>query len=248
MPKLQFKISYPVKPLFINQRFGEVANLDYYKKNGIDFKGHNGIDFMAKHGQPVYACHDGIAYVQVDDRQGHGVILITEESFDYKGKQAYFKTLYWHFIPQIPVVNGQRVKKGDILGYADSTGLSTGDHLHFGLKPMTGTDPWESSNIEQNNGYYGAIDPVPYFDGKFAYNEDINVTFKRDLHVGLKGDDVRELQAVLIELGYLADDCCTGYFGFKTLGAVVKYQQENGISPAWGYVGKLTRSNLNSKY
>lgn len=245
---MKFSMSYPVKPLFINQKFGEVANLDYYKKNGLTFVGHNGIDFMAKHGQPVYASHDGVAYPEVDNRSGHGVVVITSNTYEYNGTQAYFKTIYWHFIPEIPVHWGQAVNKGDILGYADSTGLSTGDHLHFGLKPMSGANPWESTNLEQNNGYSGAIDPMPYFDGTYAYNENKELTFKRDLHVGLQGDDVRELQALLVELGMLAPDCITGYFGFKTLGGVIKYQQANGISPAWGYVGKLTRSNLNSKY
>ncbi len=245
---MKFQISYPVQPLFLNQNFGEVANLSYYQANGVNITGHNGIDFMAKHGQPVYAAHDGIAYPEVDTKQGHGVVLISLEKFDYKDTQAYFKTIYWHFIDNIPVRNGQYIKKGDILGYADSTGLSTGDHLHFGLKPISGMDPWESSNLEQDNGYMGAIDPTSYFDGKFAYDSDKQATFLRDLYLGKSGDDVRELQAILIELGYLAPDYLTGNFWFKTLGAVIKYQQANNISPAWGYVGRLTRINLNSKY
>lgn len=244
----KFTISYPVKPIFYNQKFGEVSNLPYYQTNGVNIVGHNGIDFMAKHGQPVYAAHDGIAYPEVDAKQGHGVVLITPETFDYKGEAAYFKTIYWHFIDNIPVAWGQFVKKGEIIGYADSTGLSTGDHLHFGLKPMRGNDPYESSNIEQDNGYLGAIDPMPYFDGTFAYEADTNATFVRDLSLGKSGDDVRELQAILIELGYLTPDCLTGFFWFKTLGAVIQYQKANNISPALGYVGRLTRANLNSKY
>lgn len=243
-----FTMSYPLQPIFINQKFGEVANLDYYKKNGIVFTGHNGIDYMAKHGQPIYAAHDGVAYPEVDSKQGHGVIVITRETYPYENIQAYFKTIYWHLIDNIPVQAGQIVKKGDIIGYADSTGLSTGDHLHFGLKPMYGSDPYESSNIEQNNGYTGAIDPTPYFDGKFAYSENKDVTFKRDLFYSCTGDDVRELQSILIELGLLAPDCITGFFGFKTLGGVIKYQQVNNIKPAFGYVGKITRASLNTNY
>lgn len=245
---MKFAISYPVKPLFINQKFGEVANLAYYQNNGVNFTGHNGIDFMAKHGQPVYAAHDGIAYPEVDEKQGHGVVLVTLYKYDYKDTQAFFKTIYWHLIDSIPVKYGQYIKKGEILGYADSTGLSTGDHLHFGLKPMYGSDPYDGGNIEQNNGYFGAIDPLPYFDGTFAYDENPMPSFLRDLYFGCTGDDVRELQAILIEQDYLDSDCLTGFFGMKTLGGVIKYQKANNIFPPWGYVGRLTRINLNSKY
>lgn len=245
---MKFTISYPVKPIFINQKFGEVANLAFYQKNGINITGHNGIDFMAKHGQPVYASHDGIAYPETDDKQGHGVVLVTLNKFDHPEGQAYYKTIYWHLIDNIPVTWGQQVKKGDIIGYADSTGLSTGDHLHLGLKAMYGPNPLESGNYDQDNGVMGAIDPMPFFDGTFAYDENKAITFMRDLFYGRSGDDVRELQAILIELGYLPSDCLTGFFGFKTLGAVIKYQQINSISPAWGYVGRLTRISLNKKY
>lgn len=244
----EFKISYPVKPLFITQTFAEVANLEYYKKNGVNITSHNGIDYLAKHGQPVYAAHDGIAYPEVDDKQGHGVVVVTVNKHPYKKTEAYFKTIFWHLIDNIPVTGGQFVKKGEIIGYANSTGLSTGDHLHFSLKPMYTSNPFEGSNIEAGNGLGGAIDPTPYYDGNFAYNENKEVTFTRDLYFGKNGDDVLELQAILIELGYIGEECYTGFFGFKTLGGVIKYQQVNNISPAFGYVGRLTRINLNSKY
>src|SRR5260370_31962867 len=69
---------------------------------------------------------------------------------------------------------GVAVKAGDLLGYADNTGLSTGDHLHFGLKPQAEAEPagtW--INVAQTNGYLGAIDPTPYLNGRFA--EDIKL-------------------------------------------------------------------------
>jgi len=174
---MKFTLTHPVQPISINQKFGEIANLAYYQANGINFIGHNGIDFKAYHGQPIYAAHDGMAWYEIDDQQGHGVILCTQEQFDYKTEQAYFKSIYWHMCdsskePQYrsPIESytdtskdGLLVKRGDLLGYADTTGLSTGDHLHFGLKPMLLRYPGDSVNIEQNNGYMGAIDPQPYF-------------------------------------------------------------------------------------
>ena len=60
--------------------------------------------------------------------------------------------------------DGQEVKCGDLLGLGDSTGLSTGDHLHFGLKPCN--KDGVSSN--EGNGYFGAIDPIPFYENIFV--------------------------------------------------------------------------------
>lgn len=175
--KMQFKIFFPVKPANVNQGFG-VANPIY---NGIIPSGkHNGIDFQAYHGQPVYATHDGVCYVEVDANQGHGVVLRTLQQYDRGPNdptQVFFKTIYWHLatgechggIHKIQVVDGQHVKAGDLLGFADNTGLSTGDHLHFGEKPcLQGEESGAWFNSEQNNGYLGAIDPALSFNGYFA--------------------------------------------------------------------------------
>ena len=63
--------------------------------------------------------------------------------------KAHAKTIYWHLIKEIPVKVGQKVQAGDVVGYADNTGFSTGDHLHFGLKPQEkGENDWTWVNIE----------------------------------------------------------------------------------------------------
>ncbi len=75
-------------------------------------------------------------------------------------------------------------------------------------------------------------------------------SFTRDLHVGSSGNDVTELQKILIGEG---DDIPAitsgatpyGYFGAQTKTAVIKYQKAHGITPASGYVGRLTRAVLN---
>lgn len=181
MPKLI--LSYPLNPYGLNQGFG--VNGAYYQANGINIKGHNGLDLRAYHGQPVYASHDGTAFYETDDHQGHGVVIISDKPYGYKGGLSFYKTIYWHFIepsttyPQL-VTNGQNVKRGQQIGWADSTGLSSGDHCHFGLKPITdGKAPLSGDapdinigawvNQEPNNGYLGAIDPTPYFDGSYAH-------------------------------------------------------------------------------
>lgn len=165
-------LSLPVIPFHLNQGFG--VNYVTYKQFGL--QGHNGLDLEAYHGQPVYASHDGTVIIEVDDDQGHGVVLVSDQMYDYNGSLAYFKTIYWHLCDPVkepsypyPVKTNQKVKRGDLIGYADNTGFSTGNHLHFGLKPMAmGESVLTTMNIEQNNGYMGAIDPTPYLDMNYT--------------------------------------------------------------------------------
>ena len=173
-----FKLYYPVKPWINFQKFGvchPVVCHIYKKQLGLD--GHNGIDAVAKHGQIVRASHDGIVtFAGEDGSAGYGVVVRTLDKHEYnepKVGEAYYKSIYWHLLSDgIKVRAGQKVKTGDVIGLADSTGISTGDHLHFGVKPMyKGEKDWEWWNAEQNNGFKGAIDPEPFFTGTHA--EDI---------------------------------------------------------------------------
>lgn len=75
-------------------------------------------------------------------------------------------------------------------------------------------------------------------------------TLNRDLLLGSVGDDVVLLKKFLVNKGFMdASDptSSTNYFGVQTLNAVKKYQTVNGISPADGYVGPMTRISINSK-
>ena len=67
-------------------------------------------------------------------------------------------------------------------------------------------------------------------------------TFMRDLFYGIEGIDVKELQDILISEGYLAKGKNTGYFGYLTQTALVKYQKAKAIIPAVGYFGPKTRA------
>lgn len=156
----------------IGQGFGECfpSVCAQYKAWGL--KAHNGLDLAAYHGKPIYAAHDGIVtYAGVDANEGYGVVIRTEEQMeDSSGQPQFWKTIYWHITSDIPVRVGQRVRIGDLIAYADNTGFSKGDHLHFGLKPIAkGENDWTWSNTEQNNGYLGAVDPMPYMSTMTAY-------------------------------------------------------------------------------
>lgn len=77
--------------------------------------------------------------------------------------------------------------------------------------------------------------------------------FTRDLTVGSTGADVMDLQRVLNGNGYPVASSGAGapgsestYFGAKTQAALAKWQAANGISPAAGYFGPITRAKLAS--
>lgn len=161
-------LCYPLEVVHIGQRFGENQLAAY--KEILKLAGHNGLDMRAVDGTPVYATHDGeITFAGEDGSAGLGVVIRTLEQFEYNGQPTHFKSIYWHLKRgSIIVTVNQKVKKGEKIGEADNTGMSTGSHLHFGLKPTTqGEQSWQWFNLEQNNGYNGAIDPLGYFDGTF---------------------------------------------------------------------------------
>lgn len=159
----------PLKPFFLGQEYGEentAAHLrQLYATYGL--KGHNGLDIGAYRGQPVYCACDGkVSYVETSSGTGLAVEVLSQIG------DKYYKHVYGH-LQGYNVVRNQEVPVGTVLGWADSTGASTGDHLHFGLKECTK----EGKTLNYDNGYKGAIDPLPYmFD---AYAIDIAPYFKQ---------------------------------------------------------------------
>lgn len=167
MKKLE--LWYPVHPALFTQKFGENPN---YYRSAIGTLGHTGIDFVAEDGRNVRASHNGVVtYAGEDGAGGLTCVVRTLEPFEYNEGASFFKTIYCHIKKNsFRVRPGQRIAVGDILAQADNTGLSTGSHLHFGLKPVRpGEADWQWYNTEQDNGFYGAIDSMPYFNGRSAY-------------------------------------------------------------------------------
>ncbi len=69
-------------------------------------------------------------------------------------------------------------------------------------------------------------------------------TFTRDLTIGSVGADVTALQTLLINRGFGIPAGATGYFGAQTQAALARYQAANGIAPAAGYFGPITRAHV----
>lgn len=230
----KFEIHYPIDTLWKTQDFGVTSFLDYYKNNGVILTGHNGIDYSLAYGYPIRAAHDGIAYYEVDNSQGHGVVVRTEQEYDYNGKPAFMKSIYWHMIDgakdpkyKSPIMgkSGVRVRTGDIIGYANSTGLSTGNHLHFGIKPCALGEPHNTwYNLEQNNGMYGAIDPNPYWSGKYASK--VFAPFITDMKYEDETAEAERLQRFLAVHGYFYGAYFPRY-GELTRQAVYRFQLDH---------------------
>ena len=85
---------------------------------------HAGIDFAARYGSPIYAVTDGVVGF-AGRHGGHGNYV----RIQHGGGLA---TGYAH-MSRIAAVPGQRVRRGQVIGYVGSTGLSTGPHLHYEL-------------------------------------------------------------------------------------------------------------------
>ncbi len=84
---------------------------------------HSGLDFTADRGTEVYATGDGVVVKVESKRWGYGKSIIVDHGFGYK-------TLYAH-LSKFEVKEGQKVKRGELIGLIGSTGKSTGPHLHY---------------------------------------------------------------------------------------------------------------------
>jgi murein DD-endopeptidase MepM/ murein hydrolase activator NlpD len=88
---------------------------------------HRGTDLRAAMNTPVCATADGIVeFAGGRNTKGYGRLIILDHAYG-------FCTLYGH-LNKINVKNGQVVKKGDLIGYSGSSGLSNGPHLHYEVR------------------------------------------------------------------------------------------------------------------
>ncbi len=86
-------------------------------------KMHTGIDFAAAIGTPVYATADGNIDQLEISFSGYGKMLEIDHGFGYRSRYAHMHGFAVH--------KGQKVKRGDLIGYVGNTGLSTAPHLHY---------------------------------------------------------------------------------------------------------------------
>ncbi|WP_083629648.1 M23 family metallopeptidase [Tenacibaculum agarivorans] len=120
----------PKKQKRISSRFGR-------RFHPIDgrYKQHLGLDIAAKIGTPIHAAASGVVKTVIKSNKGYGNQVFIDHLYGYS-------TRYAHMYISV-VKKGQRIKKGDIIGFVGNTGKSTGPHLHFEiLKNSKPIDPY----------------------------------------------------------------------------------------------------------
>ncbi len=86
-------------------------------------KMHKGLDFTSPQGTPIYATGNGVVKLAGYMEGGYGYHVIIKHGYGYE-------TLYGHML-RMKVRPGQKVKRGELIGYVGSTGKSTGPHVHY---------------------------------------------------------------------------------------------------------------------
>ena len=108
---------------------------------------HFGMDFSAKRGTPIYATGDGTVSRADSRAAGFGKHVRIDHGFGYV-------TIYAH-MDSYKVVKGDKVKRGDLIGYVGSTGRSVAPHLHYEIVK-------DGVKINPINFYSGSLSPAEF--------------------------------------------------------------------------------------
>lgn len=110
-------------------------------------KMHYGMDFTADIGTPIYATGNGTV-TRADSRaSGFGRHIRIDHGFGYQ-------TIYAH-LSKYNVRKGQKVKRGEVIGYVGNTGRSRGPHLHYEVH-------LNGKKLNPVNFYYGELSPEEF--------------------------------------------------------------------------------------
>lgn len=159
------------------QWFGENPHL--YAR--FELKGHNGCDCVRPHGEIMYAIESGTVVEAKDTPDGFGIHV--RFISDNKNERGYYHEWTYGHCSRLLVKQGDHITEGQAIALMGNTGFVisgatpfwknnpyAGTHLHLGLRevklPKKGGWKYAGSDIRLsvvngNNGYKGAIDPVP---------------------------------------------------------------------------------------
>ncbi len=107
----------------------------YYSRSGFGlrmhpvlgiFKSHEGLDIVNDVGTPVYASGNGTVEMAGQSGGGYGIVVVVNHGYGYQSLYAHLSKTF--------VREGQRVKRGDLIGKSGKTGLVSGPHLHYEVR------------------------------------------------------------------------------------------------------------------
>jgi len=110
-------------------------------------KMHTGMDFSAEQGTEIYATGDAVVAEVENSRRGYGNHVVLSHGYGYK-------TLYAHMTQYI-VRKGEKVKRGQIIGYVGNTGTSVAPHLHYEVIK-------NGEKVNPVNFYFNDLTPEEY--------------------------------------------------------------------------------------
>ena len=110
-------------------------------------KMHTGVDFSAPIGTPIYATGDGVIKIAQKGFSGYGNQVEVDHGFGYVTKYAHMKK----FI----VKPGQKVKRGELIGYLGNSGTSTAPHLHYEVIK-------NGEKVNPVHYFFNDLDPAQY--------------------------------------------------------------------------------------
>ena len=108
---------------------------------------HTGIDFTSNIGVEIHATGDGAVADVLFDARGYGNHVIISHGYGYE-------TLYGH-MSKIAVRRGQKIKRGEVIGYVGNTGASTGPHCHYEVL-------YNGKKINPINFFFNDLTPDQY--------------------------------------------------------------------------------------
>lgn len=167
---VQMKINRePYRPFRVRSAINGVCSVGFTKFYPlIGLRAHNGTDFYAWHGAPLYFPVDANTEWYADNEKdpdgGLGLDIFSKTPIKLGDNlNVYVKFRFWHLL-ESAIADGEPVKFGQYIGRADSTGASSGDHLHMAMKFV---DEF-GSTLERNNGYAGCVDFTPWYEPTFT--------------------------------------------------------------------------------
>ena len=170
---------FPTKIMTKTNNTCPIGYVDFYNYIGMD--GHNGLDWACWFREPFYfpiiADTEWYSKDASDSSGGLGTDIFSKDPIflpalpPQAGKQAYklwekqgkkirVKYRVWH---SDEVWVDKDVKVGELFAYGDSTGASSGNHGHLGLKFVDEND----NTLDKDNGYNGAVDFSMYYENRF---------------------------------------------------------------------------------
>jgi murein DD-endopeptidase MepM/ murein hydrolase activator NlpD len=110
-------------------------------------KFHKGMDFTAPTGTKIYATGDGVVKEIERKQWGYGQSIVLNHGFGYQTRYAH--------LSKSAVKPGQKVKRGELIGYVGSSGKSTAPHLHYEVL-------YRGDAVNPVNFYYNDLSPEQY--------------------------------------------------------------------------------------